>query len=201
MNSYGYANSEPWGAVDWLGLDAILITFPQYKAGGVPLTGHAGVVTIDDKTGKTRYYEYGRYDTNQGEVYRRSIPDLVMERGKPTLSSMKNLLNYLSINYGKNSYVAGEYHRFSDNITAMHSYADNLISKRTDPNRDSYGKYYNNCYSFAAEVVNRGYGKIIGGIRTGGGKLDPTPDWPLVFSGDDLIYYPRSDLLLGSMYF
>jgi hypothetical protein len=43
------------------------LVFPDYKIstpiGKVGGLGHAGGLMIDNKTGATKYYEYGRYDS------------------------------------------------------------------------------------------------------------------------------------------
>ena len=61
MSPYSYCAGNPVNMVDSDGRDAIYIAFPDYKANGIPFTGHAGVLLIDNKTGYTKYYEYGRY--------------------------------------------------------------------------------------------------------------------------------------------
>lgn len=63
---YSYVLNNPTNAIDPDGRDAILIAYPDYRI-GTPIgriggLGHAGVLLIDNKTGVTKYYEYGRYD-------------------------------------------------------------------------------------------------------------------------------------------
>jgi hypothetical protein len=47
--------------------------------------GHGAVVTVDPKTGKTQYYEFGRYtDKECGNVRRKPAPNLNMGKdGQP----------------------------------------------------------------------------------------------------------------------
>lgn len=59
--SYCININDPVNFVDPNGMDAIYITFSKCKANGIPFTGHAEVLLIDNKTGLTKYYEYGRY--------------------------------------------------------------------------------------------------------------------------------------------
>ena len=78
-----YVNGNPLKYVDPDGRDAIYVNFPSYPINvpgttmQVPL-GHAAVISVDEKTGATRYYEYGRYDSDFGNVERRSVPNLAM---------------------------------------------------------------------------------------------------------------------------
>ena len=62
---YTYCYSNPINCIDPNGKDGIYIAFPDYKIstpiGKIGNLGHAGVLLIDNKTGVTKYYEYGRY--------------------------------------------------------------------------------------------------------------------------------------------
>lgn len=77
VSPYMYCNGNPVIFVDPDGGDAIYIAFPQYKANGYPLTGHAGVLLIDNKTGSTKYYEYGRYGGSLGKTRNISVPNVM----------------------------------------------------------------------------------------------------------------------------
>ena len=63
---YTYCYSNPINCIEPNGKDGIYIAFPDYKIstpiGKIGNLGHAGVLLIDNKTGVTKYYEYGRYD-------------------------------------------------------------------------------------------------------------------------------------------
>jgi hypothetical protein len=117
----------------------------------VPLV-HGGVVAVD-KTGNTRYYEYGRYDkANFGEVRRRSVPNLVMEDGKPTQESLDRLYDYLSKEYGKGTKVLADYDAGADYQKVV-----NFAEQRMrDPNREKYNILTNNCTHFSSEAVAAG---------------------------------------------
>ena len=96
--------------IDPSGMDGIYITFPKYKADGYPLTGHAGVLLIDNKTGLTKYYEYGRYDSaGKGMVRHYSVPNVEMKDGMPTAESLNNVLTTISKNSGKGQILEGAY--------------------------------------------------------------------------------------------
>ncbi|CCY51719.1 MULTISPECIES: hypothetical protein [Bacteroides] len=86
--------------IDPDGRDAIYITFPKYRANGIPFTGHAGVLLINDKTGLTKYYEYGRYDKeSKGLVRTASVPNVVIGKdGKPTTESLNKVMKQLPRN-------------------------------------------------------------------------------------------------------
>ena len=109
-NRYAYSANDPVNAMDPSGNDAVLIVCPQYRASGIPFTGHAGVLLIDDRSGSTRYYEYGRYDSeNLGFVMRRPVNDLEMaDSGLPTEASLRRVMATLSRVSGKGGPVQGD---------------------------------------------------------------------------------------------
>lgn len=81
VSPYVYCVSNPVKYVDPDGRDAFLIVFPDYKISAFGRKfknlGHAGILLIDNKTGLTKYYEYGRYDSNnKGIVRTYRIPDV-----------------------------------------------------------------------------------------------------------------------------
>ena len=97
VNLYSYGNN-PVNWIDPLGLDAIRIIYVGYPVDTgyrdihLPL-GHAAVITVDPCTGRTRYYEYGRYGGSYGRVMRRSVPDVeIGSDGKPTDASLKKYI-------------------------------------------------------------------------------------------------------------
>jgi RHS repeat-associated protein len=158
---YSYALQQPLVHVDPDGRDALIVAFTEYKVGTplgrLPYLGHAGIVLIDNKTGATRYYEYGRYDAAQkGIVVRRTVPDVVMgEKGSPTQESMARLLKAVSEKGGKGSAIEGAYIK-NDNYKQMVDKAEARKSENDDPNRKPYGNVQNNCYSFACEIAESG---------------------------------------------
>lgn len=153
ISPYAYCNWNPMKYVDPDGKDAIYITFPQYKANGIPHTGHAGVLLINNQNGLTKYYEYGRYDKEKLGITRNlKIPDVKLKDGKPTPESLNKVLRSISKQAGHNGNIEGAYVK-SDNFTKMDSYAKDKIQENNDPQRKPYNIITNNCATFAEDVI------------------------------------------------
>jgi len=155
---YNYVLNNPVNAIDPDGEDAILIAFPDYKiqtpAGRVGGLGHAGVLLIDNKTGATRYYEYGRYDSDQGNVRKVAVSNVKIDKrtGQPTIESLNKVLKQLSTKAGHGGRIRGAYVK-SEKIEEMTSYAEKKFKERNDPDRESYSLTSNNCGTFARDVI------------------------------------------------
>jgi hypothetical protein len=177
MSPYIYCHNNPINMIDPDGRDAILIAFPNYKVEtGVRVTiknpftgkpivnwkapkvglGHAGVLIIDNKTGVTSYYEYGRYDKEQKGIVRKvSVSNVVIgEDGKPTQESLDKVLGQISAKSGQGGKIEGAYIE-SDKAKEMKAYAEKVMGQNTDEKRDPYTLTGNNCATFAADVVNQ----------------------------------------------
>jgi hypothetical protein len=144
------------------GLAGIQVFFPQHLI-AIPGTnkklplGHAGVVAANEKTGHTQYYEYGRYGGSYGSVRRVGVPDLVMENGKPTEASLKNLYDSLSKSVGDGLFVTGAYFADAD----YQKIVDFAEGRMNAPNRAPYSWIpipgtYNTCFSFADDAIDAG---------------------------------------------
>lgn len=166
ISSYVLNNSiSPTLSIDPTGLDAILIVYPEYRvdpdievpgSGEIPRLplGHVGLLLIDEKTGLTRYYEFGRYGTPRGRIRRVRIPNVQMDpaTGLPTLESLHNVFQDLSSKTKQSGPIVGVYIRGVD----FHK-ADALIrSMMRDSNllrRYSILRY--NCGLFAHDMIQR----------------------------------------------
>jgi RHS repeat-associated protein len=184
-STYSGMMDNPAMKVDPDGRDAILVAFPDYKVDTeIPTTrigpvtlfnrrqplGHGGVILIDNKTGATKYYEYGRYPTTDGTKGRvrgpgthdyRSVPNVVIGKdGKPTQDSLKVLLDTVSVQSGQRGRIEGAYIK-SDKFKEMNDYAQKKLKESNpgnptyDKKRPEYGLTSNNCGTFAADVVDQ----------------------------------------------
>jgi RHS repeat-associated protein len=157
---YVYVHNNPLKYIDPDGRDAILVVFPDYKistpVGKVGNLGHAGVLLIDNKTGMTKYYEYGRYDSEGiGLVRNVSVSNVKIGKdGKPTEKSLQKVLAQISKKSGQKGRIEGAYIE-SDNFEAMNNYAKEKMAENSDPNRDPYSLTSNNCGTFGCDVVNQ----------------------------------------------
>jgi RHS repeat-associated protein len=157
---YAFVHNNPMIYVDPDGKDAILIVFPDYKistpVGKVGGLGHAGVLLIDNKTGVTKYYEYGRYDSeNKGIVRKVTISNVVIGKdGKPTTESLNKVLGQISKKSGQGGKIDGAY-IVSDEFDKMNDYAKSKLKENSDPDREEYSLSSNNCGTFAADCVNQ----------------------------------------------
>jgi hypothetical protein len=116
---------------------------------GLSGLGHGAVVAIDPATGKTRYFEFGRYNTNQcGEVRSRRIPNVKMGKdGLPTPDSLNSLYDYLSKNLGQGSHVSATYYPDSDYQGTID------FAERFSKNHPCYDKWSNNCKTFGRSAA------------------------------------------------
>jgi hypothetical protein len=157
---YVFVHNNPLIYVDPDGRDAVLIVFPDYKIstplGKVSGLGHAGVLLIDNKTGLTKYYEYGRYDKDEkGWTRNVAVSNVVIGKdGKPTTESLNKVLGQISKNSGQSGKIDGAY-IISDEFDAMNQYAKDKVAENNDPNREPYSLSGNNCGTFAADCVNQ----------------------------------------------
>lgn len=146
-----------------VGIDAAIpLAFPDYRiqtpAGRIPELGHAGVLIIDGKTGTTKYFEYGRYDpANLGLVRQRTIPNVQFgPDGRPTAASIARALRSISTQSGHGGRIAASYIPVDGHYPAMMAYAMRRKAQNSDPHREEYGLWGNNCMHFAKQVAEAG---------------------------------------------
>jgi len=158
-NRYSYVHGNPLGYIDPDGRDALAVTFVGYKVptpfGPQPL-GHSGI-TIS-KAGRTRYYEFGRYNPTQVR-YRGPLPNLTLgSNGVPTQASLKHYLHALTVEAGKGNPIEAAYF-VNDKADAMLKFADERLADASK--QGTYSLAANNCATFCEDV-----------LRAGGEKLD-----------------------------
>ena len=155
---YAWCGNNPVNYVDLDGKDAICISFPKYVSHYkkyAARTGHAGILLIDNKTGYTRYYEYGRYDSeNRGVVRNRTVPNVTIKDGKPTIESLNCVLSIISKKFGDNGDIEGAY-IVSDKFEEMDTYAKEMMKNNNNEERKPYNILTNNCATFVEDVISQ----------------------------------------------
>jgi uncharacterized protein RhaS with RHS repeats len=163
-NSYAYVDNNPSWKIDPSGFDGIVINYDYYPVTvaeslpfcncklKVPL-GHGGAIAVNPKTGRTTYFEYGRYDSDFGNVRQMPVPNVVIGHdGKPTSASLDNLYGYVSQHYGHSTHVDATYYSDSDYKKIIRFGKQRM----NDKNRKPYNMITNSCKTFARDAVNAG---------------------------------------------
>ena len=143
--------------------DVVAIAFPDYRISvlgqKLPNLGHAGVLLIDDETGLTKYYEYGRYDeAGLGEVRQRPVPNAEIDpaTGRPMSDSLAAILSSISRQAGQGGDIRAAYIDNEANFDAAHGYAERREALNSDPDRTPYSVWSNSCNTFMRDVAEAG---------------------------------------------
>jgi len=137
---------------DWL----VAIAYPNYKVHhwgvGIPYLGHAGLLLINGTNGKTRYFEYGRYDRAEqlGIVVTRAIPDAELGTdGKPTIKSLEKICKSLSTVSGQEPLrISAAVGVRSGVFPLALKYAEGREKENGNAKRVPYQVLKNNCMHF-----------------------------------------------------
>jgi RHS repeat-associated protein len=159
FNRYAYGNNNPYKFFDPDGRSSVAVRYrdqpihspvgiiPQFISGG-----HSGVVAINDKSGGTKYREFGRYNETDGLVRPMLISDLKLgENGVPTKESLEKLLSEIR-NIGKKSSsvdIQIEF-KYGGDFDAMMRKTATWSGRVWNPLTNS------TCHSFCDDVVKAG---------------------------------------------
>lgn len=120
----------------------------------LPELGHAGILFINGKTGTTKYYEYGRYSSSDGNVRKINLRDVkIMGDGHPSKISLLYVLSQISANSGQNGRILGAYIDAQHNFQAMLDYAEKRMQENANKNRKKYDLMFNSCNHFMKGVM------------------------------------------------
>ena len=144
--------------------------------------GHAGVLFINGKTGETKYFEYGRYDSGGLGIIRRirSLPDALIKEGKLEYSSLKKILKKISKISGQSGSIKGVYIEVGNKYPAMLEYAQFRKSQNSNKRRKPYDLFQNNCIHFVKAITTKA------GVKTPW-MADPRPNSYIGEFRDDYI--------------
>jgi hypothetical protein len=140
------------------------VEIPQTK-NKVPELGHAGILFINGRTGTTKYYEYGRYSSDFGNVRKLSIRDVkIGNDGHPTKPSLTYTLSQISAKSGHGGRISAAYIEVPGKYQAMLDYC----VKRAGSKATAYSIFSNSCNHFMQGTL------IAAGVDVPG-MVDPRP--------------------------
>jgi hypothetical protein len=122
--------------------------------------GHAGILLVEGSTGRTRYYEYGRYDVPwlRGAVRPVPVADVKIGRnGRSTKKSLAGILARISMIAGQAGRIAGAYIELPPGaFLKMDGYAVARMRANFNPKREPYSLVGNSCLDFMKGVAEAG---------------------------------------------
>ncbi|SDY62329.1 hypothetical protein [Pseudomonas sp. NFIX28] len=142
----------------------IPVVFPDYKihvemiglSHEFPNLGHAGVLIVNGKTGKTMYGEYGRYHGEEGPpgvVRVRAVPNVSIKAGAITEQSLKKTLRKMAVEFGQSGNISGVVLRGAAYPEAE-KWLNNKLKENKTLDREPYDLRNHNCMTFVADLVD-----------------------------------------------
>lgn len=131
-------------------------TLPSFKSKFSNL-GHAGVLFINGKTGETKYFEYGRYDSTGLGIVRkiRSLPNVSIKEGKIEYLSLKKALKKISKVSGQSGGIKGVYIEVGNKFSSILKYARLRKSQNSNKKRKPYDLLNNSCIHFVKDLTTK----------------------------------------------
>jgi RHS repeat-associated protein len=168
-NLFRYVGNDPLDKTDPMGLDSVILAFPDFIVHEIPILGsrpwgHAGLLTIDNNSGRTHYYEYGRYDrpANRG-IVRDYVPKnrVQVKDGQVNRASLTKVLQEVSAHSGQPGRVEGAYVRTDDKQQGkISAYAEARMADNNNQRREPYDIQRHSCNDFPREAVQAGGIKV-----------------------------------------
>lgn len=120
--------------------------------------GHAGVVIINGETGRTRYFEYGRYGGPYGRVRERTVADVTLEDYcNPSSASLEALARDVTRTNGGPYGFEAAYIKLPDgSYEQMEQFITQRVSAVQARTAAAYDINSNHCFTFAVEVAAAG---------------------------------------------